>query len=459
MNARWNKAMVAALAAGGILIPGPARAEEGGTLQERFERLEQRYNILERKVENDQEAAATKAKDAQSVTANGADGFQFRNADKSFALRIGGYVQADGRFYLADDAKTQTNNFLIRRSRLDFRGTAYKFVDFRIQAANDNNTAALLDAYVNLKFSPVFQVLAGQTKVPFGLERLQANNQSTFVEGAYTTLLTPNYDVGLQVAGGLKDGAVTWTVAHLNGVADNASASSAGDETDSKGWAARVFLLPFKSGGSLAWKDLGFGVAAASEKLVLPSSVTSAGTGLPGALRTPGQGSTVFSYSSSHLDGKRVRWSPQAYWYPGRTGFLAEYVVSRADVRRAGARTPLTNRAWQVNASYSLTGESTSYRGIKPLRPYEVGKPGWGAFEVAARYTELRIDPATFPTFVSPASQAERARTWTGGINWHLNTAAKVQLEYDYTRFTGGVAAGQVRKPARELLTRFQASF
>lgn len=454
MKKQWVKAIAAALVAAGA-VTGSTRAED--SLQQRFEALEQRYNILERKVENDQEATATKAKDAQSVTANGSDGFSFKNADKSFAFRIGGYVQADGRFYLDDDAKALTNNFLIRRSRLDFRGTAYKFVDFRVQAANDNNVAGLLDAYVNLKFNPAFQVLAGQTKVPFGLERLQSNNQATFVEGAYTTLLTPNYDIGLQVSGGVKDGAVTWALAHTNGAADNAS--SIADETDSKAWAARVFVLPFKSGGSLTWKDLGFGIAATSEKLVLPSSTTAVGTGLAGALRTPGQGTTVFQYSNAFLDGKRVRWSPQAYWYPGRTGFLAEYVVSRADVRRAATRTPLTNRAWQVSASYSLTGETTSYRGIKPLKPFTPGGEGWGAFEVAARYTELRIDPATFPFFVSPTSQAQRARTWTGGFNWHLNTAAKVQLEYDYTRFTGGIAAGQVRKPARELLTRFQTSF
>jgi phosphate-selective porin OprO/OprP len=53
---------------------------------------------------------------------------------------------------------------------------------------------------------------------------------------------------------------------------------------------------------------------------------------------------------------------------------------------------------------------------------------------------------------------AQRARTWTGGLNWYLNPAVKIQNEYDYTTLTGASGVGG-RVAIRELLTRFQVSF
>jgi phosphate-selective porin OprO/OprP len=464
MKKRWAAVIIGVFVAGGVLTPGLTRAEE--SLQDRFERLEQRYNILERKVENDEETVAAKAKEAPSVTANPGDGFTIKNPDKSFVLKFGGYNQLDGRFFLNDNAKTQTDTYVIRRARLWFDATLFNAVGVRIVPDFGGGATTLQDAWLNLNYIPGLQLRAGRFKVPFGLERLQSSHQTLFTETGHTTSLTPNYDIGLQLWGDLWGGTVNYALAHTNGVADGASADS--DTSDGKAITARVFVHPFRSGGSLVWKDLGIGIAVGRDSVLNASTATA--TGLP-TYRTPGQQSFL-TYGNAVLDGDRLRWSPQAYWYAGRFGFLGEYVVSRADVKRVVSpitQATLTNRAWQTQVSYALTGETASYKGLKPLKPFGTKDGGgWGAWELAGRYSEFRADLATFDTalgattglYANKTTQAQRARTWSGGVNWYLNSFVKIQTNYDHTQFTGGATGTGTRKlPVREWITRFQVSF
>lgn len=477
MNGRWKKVIVGALVAGGILGSGAAWAEEGSSLQDRLDKLEQRYNVLERKYENDQDAAADKARTGQSVTANPGDGFTIKNADKSFVLKLSGYVQTDLRTYLDDKAGALANQFLIRRARIWAEGTLYNTVDFRIVPDFGGTAPALQDAYLNLRYWNQFQLRVGKFKPGFGLERLQPTNQTLFVETSYATALTPNYDIGAQAGGDLWNGAANYAVGYFNGVPDNQNASTAtGDNADGKDVVARLFLLPFKNGGSLTWKDLGFGFAASHGRALNDGT----NPALP-SYTTPGQQS-FFTFTPSAgadvTDGSRTRWSPQAYWYPGRFGFLGEYVAVKEKVRHTTAaplaRASLALRAWDVQASYSLTGETATYgKGLKPLKNFDPANRTWGAWELAARYTEFQADQAAFAPaagaanglFANRTTQAQRARTWTGGLNWYLNGAVKIQNEYDYTQFTGGAPNAAVGQPAsrklgvRELLTRFQVTF
>src|SRR5262245_28323465 len=80
--------------------------------------LEERMSIIERKDENDQEAAAAKAKDGATATA-GKDGFTIKSNDGSFALKVGGLVQEDYRDYHSDHGAYQfADQFLVRRARI-----------------------------------------------------------------------------------------------------------------------------------------------------------------------------------------------------------------------------------------------------------------------------------------------------------------------------------------------------
>jgi phosphate-selective porin OprO/OprP len=242
----------------------------------------------------------------------------------------------------------------------------------------------------------------------------------------------------------------------FNGVPDGGNGD--GDTNDSKDVAARLFFTPFaKSNGPL--KNLGFGIAGSTGD----QEGTLAAPGLP-SFRTPGQ-QTFFSYRADATaagtvlpDGKRTRFSPQGYFYRGPFGLLAEYVRSSQDVLRGAVAETLDNDAWQVAGSWVLTGGEPTYKSVNPKKVFDPAAHTYGAWEIAARYSELRIDEDAFPLFANPASSASSAKAWAVGLNWYLNKNLRWMLDYERTAFEGGATAGD-REDESIVFNRFQISF
>jgi len=458
----WPCLLLLVLAAGPLQAwqeePAAPEGEEAQepekTLEEKVEELDQKIRILERKDELDKEQAAEKAKTATNVT-SGRDGFSLRSADGAYQLKIRGYVQLDGRFYQGDDERPATDTFILRRVRPIFEGTVFKIFDFRIMPDFGAGTTVLQDAYIDARFSPKLKVRAGKFKPPVGLERLQSATDILFVERGLPTNLVPNRDLGVQLFGDLAGGNVSWAAGVFNGVPDGSSGDL--DNNDGKDYAARLFFQPFLAGNG-SWKGLGFGVAASTGD----QEGTLTSTSLAG-YRTPGQ-QTFFSYRSDGTaagtviaDGERFRLSPQGYLYRGPFGLLAEYVISRQEVRRADVSRELENTSWQVQASWVFGGEPT-YRAVSPKKPFDREAKTWGAFEIKARYGRLEVDEDTFPVFANPVSAAEAADEWGVGFNWYLNRNVRIYLDYERTEFEGGASSGD-REDENVLLSRFQIAF
>lgn len=456
----WWLSLLLLLVAAGPLPAWQEEPEEGQeepgqqTLEEKVEELDQKIRILERKDELEKEQAAEKARTATNVT-SGRDGFSIRSADGAWQLRLRGYVQFDGRFFFDDEERPANDTFILRRVRPIFEGTVFKIFDFRIMPDFGGGTTVLQDAYLDARFSPKIKVRAGKFKPPVGLERLQSGTDILFVERGFPTNLVPNRDLGVQLFGDLAGGNVSWAAGVFNGVPDGSSGDL--DSNDGKDYAARVFFQPFLAGNG-SWKGLGFGVAASTGD----QEGTPASTGLAG-YRTPGQ-QTFFSYRSDGTaagtviaDGERFRLSPQGYLYRGPFGLLAEYVISRQEVRRADVAAELENTSFQVAASWVFGGEP-SFRAVSPKKPFDREAGTWGAFEIAARYSRLEVDEDTFPVFANLASSAEAAEAWALGFNWYLNRNVRVYLDYERTRFEGGAAGGD-REDENILFSRFQIAF
>ena len=79
----------------------------------RLDELDQEVRILKRKLELSQEDTTTNVKEGPVVTASRKDGFSLQSAEKSYQLKIRGYVQADGRFFIDDEPGAST--FTMRR--------------------------------------------------------------------------------------------------------------------------------------------------------------------------------------------------------------------------------------------------------------------------------------------------------------------------------------------------------
>jgi phosphate-selective porin OprO and OprP len=449
------------LVSGTVAIAPRALSQETTTsdsasLQSRVEELDQKVRVLERLRELAADSAAAAAKDKVSATASSKDGFSLKSADGKFSLKFRGLVQTDGRFFLSDSAFPVTNNFLVRRARPILDVVVGKYLEFRLQPDFGQGTTVLFDAYSDVKVSPAFAVRVGKFKPPIDLERLQSASDIVFAERALATNLAPNRDIGLQLSGDLSTGLFIWQAGVFNGVPDLGNGD--GDVSDAKDFVGRVFIQPFKT-GSLA--GLGVGVAG--------STGIERGTTAAPALasyRTPGQ-QTWFRYASStttptsnvFADGRRSRLAPQAYFYTGPLGLHGEYIQSYQTVSRATfATVKLKHTAWQTTGSWFLTGEKNSYRSASPKKPFDPKAGTFGAVELAARYSELAIDDATFPNYASAASTPSKAKAWAVGINWYLARAIKLAADYEHTTFTGGTATGD-REAENFVVTRVQYAF
>jgi phosphate-selective porin OprO/OprP len=443
--------------------PPPPEAEPVPETPPTPQELDERLKLLERRDEVAQEQTAEKAKTAPTVT-TGREGIRIKSADGSSWMRVGGYVQVDGRFFTGDDERPTVNTWVLRRVRPIFEGSVANRFDFRVMPDFGLGTTVLQDAYVDWRFGATTRLRAGKTKVPFGLERLQSAQDLLFVERDFPTNIAPNRDIGLMLTGEPMDGLLNWSAGLWNGVPDGGSADA--DTTNGKDGHARVFVQPFLRTASTAFRGLGFGVAATSGT----SEGTPANPGLP-TYRTPAT-QTMFTYltdatattaataaGTTVASGRRKRVSPQVYWSIGRFGLLSEYARSDQEVTRASSTTNLTNEAWDATASFLLTDDTASFKGVTPKKPYDPEAHTWGAFELVARAGAQRQDGNSFPFFANPATSAEVARDRGFGVNWTMSRNARLMLDYVETRFSGGAANGLDREDERVILSRFQVSF
>jgi phosphate-selective porin OprO/OprP len=466
------------------LVPlSDALAQEAGqptdtaALLQRLDEAEQRIRILERKLENQQEAQTAAAASAPQVRAS-ASRFSVGTADGASFVRFRGLVHIDGRHFEGDNSPVTSNTWLLRRVRPMIEGTFANTYDFRITPDFAGGRTVLQDAYVVGRFRPWAQVTVGKFKVPIGLERIQGANDTRFVERAFPTSFVPNRDIGVQLGGDLAGGLVNYNVSYTNGANDGGSSEglpSPDVENDAKGdFSARIFFQPWVNSDSFALRGLGFGIGGSYVDVT-----GSTGNTLLPSYRTPGQAS-FFSYrgntaatattpainNATFADGQRLRYSPQFYWYYTNFGVMGEYAVVSQDVTRTnGAVTrsdTLDHKAWQLQFSWLLTGEDEGFRAPTPGTNFQPGKPGRGAWEIVARVQELSIDSDAFAgganSFANPLSAARRARAAALGLNWYLNQNVKWSLNYEQTLFDGGAANGD-RPDEKALLTRIGLAF
>jgi phosphate-selective porin OprO/OprP len=417
--------------------------------------LEQRVRILERQLEIAQEEAATEAK-STAVPAADERGFALKSADNSYEVKLRLLAQGDARF-LAEGTEPPLNDTLaMRRLRPIFEASLGKLIAVRLTPEFAGPSATIVDAYIDFKLSPLYTVRVGKTKGPVSLERLQSGGATMFIERAYPTELAPNRDIGVMLTGDYDGGVFSYTLGIFNGVADGRDAAAT-DVDDEKEIEGRVFFEPFRNSPGFL-QGLGFGVSGtAGDK-----AGTSAGTGgvLP-QYRTPAI-NTLFQYvTGAAAAGKHERLAASGYFYRHAFGLMGEYIESSQEVTAPGAtRTELTHSAWQVSAAYVLTGEDQTFRAVtKPTSTFVRGAPGIGAWELVARAMEIDLDDAAFPVLANPATSASKATSYGVGVNWYINSNAKVMLNYFQTEFEGGATGGLDREDEKVLLGRFQVSY
>ncbi len=477
-----NKRAVAAAIAALLPFTGAAFAQSApatsgdsnADLRREIDDQKQRLAILERKLENQQEAAAAAAATAPKLTLN-ASRFQVGSTDGANFIRFRGTLFADSRVYGGDSVPETADTFLLRSVRPTVEGTFGNIYDFRFTPDFGQGKTIIVDAFAAARFNPGLVVTAGKFKPSVGLERLQTEADLRFMERGLPTNLVPNRDLGVQLSGDFVGGSVSYQVGYFNGVTDGNSSDSLPTpdvESDTGGdYAARIFFQPFTNSDNFNLRGLGVGIGGTWQDIPGSAANTYLST-----YKSPGQ-INVFAYrantatgvtpnNATFANGERLRLAPQLYYYRGRFGFLGEYTQVEQDVSRTVGGTTradtLTNKAWQTQFSWFLTGEEEAYRGFTPGSTWQPGKPGFGAIELVARYHELDVDDAAFTggaaSFANPLTAISKESAYGVGVNWYPWNTVKLSLNYENTSFVGGAATGD--RPDEQLLfSRFAINY
>ena len=436
-------------------------------LREQIRLLDQRLNQLQQQQQQlkDQQAmvAAKAVADQSAATATAPKiaitdkGFTLASADGANSVRIGGLVQLDSRLFFNDGGGVLNNTFVLRRARPIVDGTFDKIYSFQfVSELGGTSAPSILDANLGIALNDALQFKFGKFKTPIGLEWLQSDSWTFFDERSLASDLVPNRDLGIQAGGRLDGGVVTYAAGVFNGVPDSTNSSNADFDND-KDVFGRLYVQPFKTAQTSLLQGLAFGVGASLGREKGAAAVTS-------GYKTDGQ-QTFFKYRSTVVgDGQVWRVSPQAEYRHGPFGAIGEYVVSTVNARPAAAKpkTELKNKAWQLAAGYVLTGENSSYTGVVPDHPFSWENGTWGAWEVAVRYADLKIDDKAFPLLSDPTVNADEATSVGLGLNWYLSKTVRTTFDFYQTRFTNLVPVSStqiLRQDERAFITRFQISF
>jgi len=480
--------------------PAPTAAAAPAVNPE-VQKLTRKVNTLERKLEVQDEVTAANFTRLPKFDV-GTNGFKISSQDGKHEVRIRGAVQTDGRFFSEDANHLSTDRFEVKQARVWLEGKVFNDIYYKIMPDFAASGNILPDAYLDYAYLPEASLLVGKFKPSLSLERLQGDSDGTFLERAFPTYLASNRDVGVQLHGAFsKSGfttevvpgpidaknTFTYQVGVMNGSGDDGSPNNnSADLDDNKEFVGRLFAHPFQHTG-YSWLE-GFGVGVAGtvgdpNAQALKAQATPIGrttyldytktTAIKATATVPSTG-----YSAPVSNGDQYRIYPQAYWYAGPFGVMAEYAASSQTLSSTktqilGTKTTNTatnvrqdNSSWQVLASWVVTGEDNSFGAVKPIQNFSPLDGQWGALQLAARWTEMNIDKGTFQV-LDPSKSASHATAWTLGANWYLNSYALIRADYEQTSFDGGAGtinskgfwSGGDRATEHVFATRFQLSF
>ena len=513
----------ASLANKPVSDPASVPSPPSTVTQAEVDKINRKVNTLQRKLEVQDEVTTGALSKIPNFEA-GAEGFKVTSTDKRHQLRIGGTLQTDYKAFL-DNAWTGTSvttnpagpdSVSLRQARITLDGYVYSDLYFKIMAdfAQTSSTSNLLpDAYLDYNYHPAASLLVGKFKPSISLERLQGDADTAFLERGFPTNLAPNRDAGIQLHGGFGasgykaernpgpidvKNAFTYQVGISEGTGDSGNAAGSGVPTNNnvtgssssisngttttttitsssyandKEFDGRVFAQPFQHSGYAWLEGFGLGLAGSyshpnnqainSQKTLLGQSTIVDYTQIDKNSISPNTKGFVTA------NGNSYRIYPQAFWYSGPFGLMGEYVESTQTLNGSNVQNKFnnvsqTNTAYQIQASYVVTGEDNTFGGVKPMRIFDPFKGSWGALQIAGRWSELTVDSNTF-SILDRSKSVSKASAFTLGANWFLNKNALIRFDYENVSFIGGAGKDSshiTNRPTEQILgTRFQLAF
>ena len=345
------------------------------------------------------------------------NGLQFKSENGQFKSKFGGRVQNDWGFFFQDDSLKSEfgklyNGTEFRRIRFYNSGLLYGNVKYKLQLDFAGGGIAFKDVYIALTKLPVIgNIKIGHFKEPFRIEVQTSSKYNMFMERASSTSFMPIRNTGIMLHNHVLKKRLTWAIGAFR------NSDKFGNDKGRDNYNATGRLTGTPVYNEEDHRILHLGIAY--------------------SYRNPNTSSLIKSKPEVHLANyyvntdtiKNVKsihvFGEEYVFILGPLSLQVEYLMSFIS-------TPDNSYdffAYYGMISYFLTGEHRNYLAsngsfgpITVKNNFNPQAKGWGALEVALRYSLINLN--------STDVNGGRLDNITIGLNWHLNPTAKIMANY-----------------------------
>ena len=458
------RSMKIALAAAGlsVVVCGQAWADDASekALAKKVEELQKQLDEVSKRVgdgsnrqgdELEQRIAELEKvtkKDADGMFGYWKNGTKFATADNAFTFQVFGRIQLDFEGWAREEEVTEALGPTVfgeefRRARIGVGGKMYKNIEYKAEYDFGNGTGVadfddvymqLNDAFCGSLGSPI-SVRVGHFDEPMGLDHVTSSKYTTFTERSLLETFNPARNTGIMVFGSAMETRLGWYAGWFRD-ANNQGNDTGNTHYGEENYTGRVTYRPYVNedgsqfvhiGASGSYRNPSNEMVQYRSRPEVHQGPFFVDTGtLPGI-----DHGTLFGLEAACVFGA---FHAQAEMnMPSLTG--GEYKDS------AGAfhdQEDLSFRAESVQVGYFLTGEQrewdvpmSRFDRIKVKKNY--GPKGWGAWEVAARWSHIDLNDGDLESTQDPTTHKFSAggemTDYTFGINWYLNPQTKVMFD------------------------------
>lgn len=380
--------------------------------------------------------------------------FQAKSTEKKYPnVQVNGVFQVDsGWFHQNEGSFNQYGDMQdgidFRRARLAASGSVTPNMNYFFQM--DFGIAGIsrpqfTDVWLEQTDVPLLgNVRVGQWKQPFSLEVVSSFRYTTFMErSTMFQAFTPFRHAGTGFYDVNKDQTATWAASVFRSGQDNFGDSIS--DNGGIGTAERVTWLPYWECEGVDYLHLGAGhyfnsppnhsiTFRSIPEMFIGQNVNAVGggtSGIPGP--TGAIDGTPFFVSTGPLDVTYYNVvGAEFLWVAGPLSVQSEAMVNFVNQAAGNPNAILEGVYGQVG--YFLTGEHRPYNRkngqidrVQPKHPLRFCceddcEPGWGAWEVAFRYSFLDLDDENIA--------GGTITDYTFGVNWYLNAYMKTVFNY-----------------------------
>jgi len=421
-------------------------------LEKRNEELEAQVADLKAQVSTGQAVVREEIHSQPTVSlANGRP--TFASADGSFKVALRSVVQFDAAHY--DVSPLRTDNDLgsgtnFRRLRFGFDATVFKDWNAALWGewgGSGGEAPGLNQAYLEYAgwkpfgLTEPLRLRAGAWATPTGLEDATSNTESLFLERAAVAELVRSLAGGDGRAGvgAFARGERWYGSAVLTG--KTVGVPTTPELNQQSGYILRVAYNP------LHGQDYDLHLGASLQGILEPAD-TAAGPAEANAVRLQERPELRVSGTRLVDSGSIASNGVQALGLEAGASWQNLYAAGewfKIDVSRTAVgalRSPFDPSfgGWYLQGAWALTGEhhawssaNGGFNGLRPARNFSLQHGGWGALQLAARYSVLDLnDSAGVAGVAAPLGgiRGGEQKISTLGVNWYPNSVVRFLLDY-----------------------------